>query len=365
MRVTAVVGFAVVMVAWGAGFSRAQEPSASEPTQSAPPPAPSPGRDQREPKAIITFQIENDFFSRWAKSDRDYTNGVRLGWLSAPTSMPDWLVSATSVPTIFGERAADSVVRRWGVSIGQNLYTPSNTSVRGLIANDRPYAGWLYLGFALQYTSLVGDTPVRLDTLQLDLGVVGPAAGGRFVQNNIHTLIGADKARGWRNQLRNEPTVNLTFERRWRVGRLDLSLPLGLESDVIPRVGLAVGNVATYAAIGGILRIGNDLRNDFGPPRARPAMPGSETFTARDDFGWYFFVGVDGQAHLQNIFLDGNTFRRSHRVDRYAFVLDVQAGFAFLFRNVRVSLTHVLRSPEFSERSRWQQFGSISVAFRY
>ncbi|HEX2885963.1 lipid A-modifier LpxR family protein, partial [Vineibacter terrae] len=103
----------------------------------------------------------------------------------------------------------------------------------------------------------------------------------------------------------------------------------------------------------------------FGPPRARPAMPGSETFTARDGFGWYVFVGVDGQAHAQNIFLDGNTFRRSHHVERYPFVLDVQAGIVLLFRNARISLTHVVRSPEFSERSRWQQFGSISVAFRY
>ncbi len=34
------------------------------------------------------------------------------------------------------------------------------------------------------------DEPMRLDTLQLDLGVIGPAAGGEFVQNNFHKLIG-------------------------------------------------------------------------------------------------------------------------------------------------------------------------------
>lgn len=362
MRFAVSMAFAVAVL--GSGFAlAADDPANPHPAQS--PQAPTSDRDIREPKAIITFQVENDFFSRWAKSDRDYTNGFRLGWLSTPTSMPEWLTGITTVPTLFGERKADSVVRRWGISIGQNLYTPEDTSLRSLNPSDRPYAGWLYVGFALQYTSVVDNQPVRLDTLQLDIGLVGPAAGGRFVQNNFHTLIGADKARGWSNQLHNEPTVNLTFERRWRVGRLDLSLPLGLESDVIPRIGLAVGNVATYAAVGGILRIGNDLRNDFGPPRARPAMPGSETFTSHDGFGWYFFVGVDGQAHARNIFLDGNTFQDSPDVDRRPFVLDLQAGVALLFRNMRVSFTHVVRSPEFSERERWQQFGSISVAFRY
>ena len=58
------------------------------------------------------------------------------------------------------------------------------------------------------------DVPVRLDTLQLDVGLVGPAAGGAFVQNNFHRFIGDTTANGWANQLHNEPTLDLTFERR-------------------------------------------------------------------------------------------------------------------------------------------------------
>ncbi len=322
--------------------------------------------DIRGHRAIISLQIENDFLSRWANADRDYTNGFRLGWLSAPVSMPAWFVGLTSLPTIFGGRQPDNVIRRWGFSIGQNLYTPEATNRRELIPNDRPYAAWLYVGFALQYTYMVGDRPVRLDTFELDIGVIGPAAGGRFVQNNFHRLLGADRARGWHNQLHNEPTINLMLERRWRVSSLRGELPpLTLETDIIPSVGIALGNVATYASAGAVLRIGRRLRDDFGPPRPRPSMPGTETFAGSDGFGWYFFVGLEGQAWARNIFLDGNTFRDSHNVDRRPFVVEAQAGVALLLRNMRVSLTQVLRSPEFSERDRWQQFGSISVAFRY
>ena len=55
------------------------------------------------------------------------------------------------------------------------------------------------------------DEPVRLDTLQVDLGVIGPAAGGEFVQNNFHRLIGVARANGWANQLHNEPTIGSGF----------------------------------------------------------------------------------------------------------------------------------------------------------
>ena len=36
-----------------------------------------------EERNIFTFQVENDVFNRIGKSDRDYTNGVRFGWLSS------------------------------------------------------------------------------------------------------------------------------------------------------------------------------------------------------------------------------------------------------------------------------------------
>ena len=166
---------------------------------------------------------------------------------------------------------------------------------------------------------------MRLDTLQLDLGLIGPAAGGEFVQNNFHRLIGVPTANGWANQLHNEPTIGLTFERRWRTNHGVVFEDPKLEYDVVPRLGVALGNVATYASVGGTIRIGKDLRNDFGPARARPALPGSEGFIG-EGFGWYFFVGAGGEAVARNIFLDGNTDGNSLRVWHRPFVGEAQAG---------------------------------------
>ena len=223
---------------------------------------------------------------------------MRIGWLSpAITAMPPGIVALTTLPTFFGEPQSDSVVRRVGVSFGQNIYTPNDTFTSQPIYNDRPYAAWLYASFALQYTYKRRDEktgmqePVRLDTLQLDLGVIGPAAGGEFVQNNFHNLIGVAPANGWANQLHNEPTIGIGFERRWRTARTVVFEDPKLEVDFIPRIGAALGNVAIYGDVGGTARIGKNLRDDFGPPRPRPALPGSEAFIGDGSFGWYLFAG--------------------------------------------------------------------------
>jgi len=67
----------------------------------------------------------------------------------------------------------------------------------------------------------------------------------------------------------------------------------------------------------------------------------------------------------RNIFLDGNTDGQSMRVSHRPFIAEAQAGIAIAFRGVRISYTQVLRTPEFFERDRWDQFGSFNVAFRY
>ncbi|MGQ0583181.1 MAG: lipid A deacylase LpxR family protein [Reyranella sp.] len=337
--------------------------------QTTPPP---PSATEDEQRSIYTFQVENDVFNRVARSDRDYTSGVRVGWLSpALTELPAGIIAATTVPTFFGEPPSTSVIRRIAVSFGQNIYTPADTWVAQPIYNDRPYAAWLYGSFALQYTYKRFDEktgtndPMRLDTLQLDLGVIGPAAGGEFVQNNFHSLIGVASANGWANQLHNEPTVGLAFERRWRTGRYTLIEDPKLEVDFIPRMGGALGNVATYAGFGGTGRIGKNLRDDFGPTRARPALPGSEAFIGDGSFGWYLFAGLDAQAVARNIFLDGNTDGYSQSVGHRPFVGEAQVGFALLYGGVRFTYTQVLRTPEFYQQDRFTQFGSVNITFRY
>ena len=253
-----------------------------------------------------------------------------------------------------------------GIAIGHSIFTPDDTDQIALIPDDRPYAGYLHLTFTAQSVRVFGSNGSALqDQWKLDLGVVGPAAGGKFVQNEWHQLIGAEEARGWDNQLHNEPAINLTVERAWRSPALGPSRLLGLKVDAIPYGVVALGNVQTYAGVGGMVRLGPDLARDFGPPRIYPGVGGSEWFVPADGFDWYLFAGAEGRAVAHNIFLDGNTFRDSHSVNKRHLVADLRSGAVFTFHTARLSLTHVYRTKEYSLQPKADQFGSITLSIAY
>ena len=86
---------------------------------------------------------------------------------------------------------------------------------------------------------------------------------------------------------------------------------------------------------------------------------------SQDRFNWYLFAGVDGRAVARNIFLDGNTFRDSHSVDKEIFVGDIQMGIVLTKGDVRLGYTHVFRSREFkTQKESYQQFGAVSLSFQ-
>ena len=316
---------------------------------------PDPGPD---PAWIFSFQFSNDIFGG---SDRHFTHGTRFSALSPDGEVPHFIESAAKALPLFPNDGNLRIT----YSLGQEIFTPERIEERELIEDDRPYAGWTYLGIGL--TSENGD---QLDTLELNAGMIGPASLADKTQIEYHKLIDVQVPEGWENQLHNEPGVVLYYERKWRnLWEANISsLPVldELAFDLTPHLGGALGNVYTYGAGGVTLRIGEDLPDDYGPPRLRPALPGSDYFRPDDWFGWYFFAGFEGRAVLRNIFLDGNTFRDSHSVDKYPLVGDLQAGLAVMLgERVRLAYTHLWRTKEFREQDAPDQFGTLSLSVRF
>lgn len=308
-----------------------------------------PGSDN---SGVFSASLENDYF---AGEDDNYTNGMRFSFLSAEEHLPGWMERGASWIPLFPLEGR----KRWGVEFGQSMYTPADIVSPVPDARDRPYAGWLYGS-----VGVTSDTGYRLDNLQLTLGVVGPASGADKAQKFIHSAIDYNYPRGWDYQLRNEPGVMLTYERKWR-GLYEFS-PFGWGVDITPSIGGSVGNVFTHLATGAVLRIGYDLPSDYGPPLIRPNLPGSDFFVPSKDFGWYVFAGVEGRAVGRNIFLDGNTFRDDGPdVDKLPFVGGVQGGIAFTVGETRIAYTHILRTKEFHGQDKNDQFGAITVSRRF
>ncbi|MDP3418612.1 lipid A deacylase LpxR family protein [Falsiroseomonas sp.] len=305
-----------------------------------------------DPAGTYVFLLENDTFSG---RDRFYTNGFLFAWGSPSYNPPDWLAQLTDRPSPLFPTGG---IARWGLAFGQKKFTPENTLERNPDPNDRPYAGWLYGA-----VTLISYTPREFGSLELQLGVVGPAALGEQVQNNTHDLFNIERALGWDAQIKDEPGLNLVLNRQWR-----LNHPLGeggLQYGFVPSLAASLGNVQTYAAAGLMLRVGTELEADFGPPRARPVSAGSVFYQPNERWGWYGFAAVEGRAVARDITLDGNTWRDSRSVGRETLVGDASLGFAVLFPRARLTFTYTMRSKEFETQREGSQFGSLSLAVRF
>lgn len=307
--------------------------------------APSPG-------SIWTIQGENDKASTTpGGSDKYYTSGLRLGWTSGAGAVPQ--AAADLAQTVWGDGTT-----RIAIDIAQQIYTPANTDRTHPNPLDHP------VGAMLAGTlSVLQDTDSHRSTLALTIGVIGPSALGRQVQNGFHELIGDRINKGWGAQLPDTPAVNLLAERTWR---LPLLAAGGLQTDLLPSATAAVGTVRDYVQTGAVLRIGQGLDNDFGVARIRPGVSGADAFGTPDGIPWYIFAGLDGQAIARDAVLDGDLWQRSAHVQHRWFMAEFEAGIAVLWHGARISYTQTWQTASFKgQRGVPFSFGSLTASVRF
>lgn len=318
-------------------------------------------QDARTRQNLLLY-FENDIFGG---TDQHYTNGVKLTWLSSDLSkyadderLPFWAQDAISYIPFIHEQG---LIRNVGLSIGQNLYTPSDRDARELLKDDRPYAAWLYFS-----TALHSKNREKLDSFEITAGMVGPSALGEQTQNNIHDLFNIGRANGWEHQLRDEPGLILSWQRTLRFWSERMDRGFGV--DFLPRFGVSAGNVLTQANAGAEFRIGWNLPSDFGTSLINPGggvgSPVDDNDPRlRDAIGFHLFFGAEGRAVARNIFLDGNTWRDSHHVDKKYFVGDLVGGMALLYGDFKITYSQVYRTEEYDGQDGGQTFGSLSLNY--
>jgi lipid A 3-O-deacylase len=347
--------------------------------------------------SVLSFQLENDLF---AGTDAQYTSGVKFTWTSPNLTdfndplLPAWIrCSNEQVRRLvdwFHPEKATSI--NMVVTLGQAMYTPADRDRTTIDPNDRPYAGWTYLG--LGYNARFdpnnkSDTPT-LDTVELDIGIVGRHAYAKQTQDLVHRLRGLDRFQGWENQLSDELGLQFVWERKLRPSALTIGKfakpgepdasggsAKGLAAQIIPHYGVSVGNVASYVNVGGELRVGWRLPDDFGTSSIRPggdnAAPRAAAQLERvyHQHSFHFFASFDGRAVANNIFLDGNTFKRSYAVKRRLLVGDIAYGWAYTWPKYdglpsgKLAYAHYVQSREFEGEARNHGFGSVNVSLEF
>ncbi|RJR22214.1 MAG: lipid A deacylase LpxR family protein [Nitrospiraceae bacterium] len=317
------------------------------------------------PFDTVTVYWENDTF---VGTDADYTNGFKLT-LSTPyktgqdrSRLPYWSKPIINLLPFVND---PSTPRAVSVSIGQDIYTPEDTDSRELIEDERPYAGITYLS-----TGYHSKANGRKNSWELIIGIVGRHSYAEDIQNWVHGVIDSKRARGWDNQLKDEPLFEAVYESQWRLYRSDRGKGFGY--DVIPHLGGRVGNINIYANAGAEIRFGWGLSDNYG---TCPIRAGCETdsasdytetgFPVDDLSGFHFFLAADGRFVLWDITLDGNAFRDSHSVEKENIVADIMAGIAMEYSRIKVSYSYIYRTKQFTAQDRNQIFGAVRVSYSY
>jgi lipid A 3-O-deacylase len=324
---------------------------------------PLPGQGPVHP--AINVRVDNDVFGG-QQQDRGYSNGFLFTLMSSnlrDDQDPDCLPAIARGINRYLDWLHPGAYEQMNMvlTVGQALFTPADRNATGLVRNDRPYAAILMVGVG--YNARAGD---HLRSSQLRLGIVGPSARGKQVQDAWHKIIGEDRFLGWDNQLHDEPLVQLVHERmrRWAPVRTQG----GWGRDFVAHWGGSLGNRATYLNAGAEWRYGLRLPDDFGSSPLRPA--GDNTAPVRSDIGpdeWraHVFASVDARAVAQDVTLDGNSFRDSHRVDKRKLVGDLGYGLVVMRGNWKVAFARYHRTREFSGQSERPVFGSVTVTRRF
>ena len=313
----------------------------------------------------FSLYIENDVF---AGDDDQYTNGLKLTWSRyGLRQLPE---------NAWAHRWLYPVVKRLGFqdrpdsekaltfSVGQNIYTPKDIEKKELIKDDRPYAGITYIeiGFHRKFEN-------RMHTFGLCAGIVGPHSYAEQLQTFGHDILNSDEANGWDHQLEDEPVLCLIYNYKRKFFQSNIGSGFG--GDAVFNTGGGIGNVKTYYNIGMLMRYGWNVPNDCGNFPIQPAtcfnaeFQGSSYDNRQRGFGLHFFLSADSQLVLHDIFLDGNTFRDSHSVDKKPVVGIFMGGVGLVYGKIKTILAYVVRTKSFETQKDPEVFGSINMSFQY
>lgn len=271
-------------------------------------------------RATTVLDIDNDTLLLTG-SDGFYTSGLRLSQSYRLRSDDGW--------------------ESMGWRVGQQLWTPSSIQRRPeeLSALDHPYAGWIYAGLFHRREASDGSEVA----FGLDIGCLGPCAGGEWTQSSFHRLLHQPRSAAWSTQVGTEAGLVLLAGARGRYWSL------GEAIDLRPGVTARVGNIFTDLSAEATLRAG--------------ALRGDARNTSHYGFFRLAARAVGHDAALQGGWLTGTDART---VSPKRLTGEVELGVQWQAPQWALRLSVVRRGNEIrglSEADGRQDFLRVSIAF--
>lgn len=293
---------------------------------------------QAKPTHHLRMTLDNDVFFG---DDQDYTNGLRFDYTQAIDES-----------------------RYWGLSLTQNIYTPS-TDGWGNMPNEHPYGGYLAIGGAFLTRGEHFGT-----STELQLGTTGEPSLAEEAQDIVHGLGGMDKWDGWKDQIRAEFTMQLTGRQDWNIACLDKAHANGWQQDALFFTKQELGTVSIAAEAGLVYRYGKNL-----PARMRNMGSGATHFgvstLTKKDYdsaapSYFLLAGTSLKYAARDLFIDGGVFHDFEQTcSRVPWVGEVQLGVGVVYKGIDYYMGAIYRTDTYRTQENDTILGTISLGWNW
>lgn len=254
-------------------------------------------------------------------SDRYYTNGLSFGYS---------YLNNKGEKTVKGY--SSKVIRSF--VIGQQIYTPSDIGSESHKLYDRPYAGWLFLGYtATRFLS--NDITVDFGA---ELGLSGAYSLAEPTQKWWHGVVNYKQPLGWDRQIANGVGINFTtsVSKGWRITKF---------FDLITATSLRFGTHFQNASQGLSLRLGAINSLDYSAYNSSKLSNGYLSSKSGEHF---LLAGMKFTSVLQNALIEGSSWPKQspHHENIHPKYTTYQLGWVSSIKAYTIKIIWYYMTPE-------------------
>ena len=296
----------------------------------------------------IGAQSDNDSYL-FQGSDRYYTDGIYIYYRHA----------------LKVDEKSSLQNKVLGFETGQKIFNPQtgSISVNGMPDDpryiDRPFAAYLYVGSTLNLLYKNGSNL----KLGAQIGIVGPGALGKEIQDYVHDNFGFYHPSGWEYQIDNNLELNLSAEYNRLLARTS-SFDVSLTSYA------NLGNGFSGLGVGPLFRLGS-FNQLFNSVSTQSTAIKSRGFTPLNQHELFFYYKPQFNVVLYDATVQGSMFGSrsatsievTQDIERLMF--SNQVGVGYSGKRFVLDVAAIFHTKDVKEMVKSHQWGSVTLLYRF
>lgn len=200
----------------------------------------------------LSFSFENDAIFN---DDKHYSNRFSFAYLSTKQEvLEDNTINnfINKIPFI----KHNTKYQSFGYKFTHIMFTPEDTQNTNKISNDIPYAGILRNSFDLYKWN-----ETYFHKYSIIIGAIGPITQSEKLQNGLHHTVGANKIKGWDNQLGNDFIYGINYNFAYKL--IQKNFKNNIKFELVGDTQIDLTNTLRGVIFGTNLRYGYNIPNNF------------------------------------------------------------------------------------------------------